>query len=478
MFITSNTWLDTSYGKRLQQGLLELTDLKYIIDNRKRRSFENADVNTVITTAKKTTERYLEGGVQFAAFREPYEQVGTPDHMTKLFVDSAGVKSNEFAIGNDRAKIKRFDKLRNVSITEEVLWRLGEGTISETQEKLHEATQSSDRPKPSGTYNGNKWGQFLRAPSAHFDLLEAGSNVLVPLSEIAEVGSYLNTGGADDFFFVDISSGNPVKDDFVMVRNRETGDTFEVESEFVVPFVESPGKIKQIDVSNNKFDSYIISISKEANIRSKKIGKYVKWGEAEGKEYDQASGRKNKKEWWVLGQRAETNTEIVWPNRQNDRHFVAYNPERTVTHRFYRIKPKEGVNLTSKELAALLNFSPTSLFTEVLASAGLGQGVLDVTGTTLRRVPVVDPKALSENIRARILESFDEMAERTMGSMHQELGSESGDSINIDSIKEDRRNLDKTIFEDCFKIDTGSQQNAYSAILRTINARINKSESV
>jgi type I restriction-modification system DNA methylase subunit len=478
MFITSNTWLDTSYGKRLQQGLLELTDLKHVIDNRKRRSFENADVNTVITAANKNTERYLEGDVQFAAFRKPYEQIGTPDDMTKLLVDSAGGESDEFAVGNDRGKINRFNELRSVGITEEVLWRLGEGTISESQETLDEAAKSSDRTKPGGTYKGNKWGQFLRAPSAHFDLLEAGSNVLVPLSEIAEVGSYLNTGGADDFFFVDLSSGDPEEDDLVVVRNRETGDTFEVESEFVVPFVESPGQIKQIDVSNNEFDSHIISIPKEADIKSKKIGEYVKWGEGDGREYDQASGRKNKDEWWVLGQRAETNTEVVWPNRQNDRHFVAYNPQRTVTHRFYRIKPKEGVNLTSKELAALLNFSPTSLFTEVLASAGLGQGVLDVTGTTLRRVPVVDPKSLSEDVRTRILDSFDEMAERTMGSMHQELGSESSDSIDIDSVKEDRRDLDKAIFEDCFNIDTDAQLDAYSAILRTINERINKSQSV
>ena len=479
MFITSNTWLDTSYGKRLQQGLLELTDLKYIIDNREKRSFENADINTVITVANKIKDRYLNDDIQFAAFRKPYELIANPDDMKDLLVaPSEDADIDEFAVGSDRGRIQRPEGLRNVRIDEEVMWRLGEGTTSEVQKTLNETEQPVNGAKPNGTYKGNKWGQFLRAPSAHFDLLEAGSDILVPLSEIADVGSYLNTGGADDFFFVDLVDGDLQSDEYVTIRNRDADETFTVESEFVAQFVESPSQIRQIDISNNDYDSYIISIPKSTDISNTEVETYVNWGEGDGREYNNSSGRRNKAKWWALGNRAETNTKVVWPNRQNDRHFVAFNPERTVTHRFYRIEPHDDVELTPEELAALLNFSPTSLFTEVLASAGLGQGVLDVTGTTLRRVPVIAPDELSARNRDRILKAFSSLSTRPIESMESELGAESGEDIEIDSIKSDRRRLDREIFEKCLDIDTGIQQEVYAAILRTINERINKSQSV
>ncbi|MDI3475156.1 MAG: hypothetical protein PWQ95_884, partial [Thermococcaceae archaeon] len=48
VFITSNSWLDVDYGTSLQEFFLRFTNLKRIIDYTTR-SFEQADVNTVIT---------------------------------------------------------------------------------------------------------------------------------------------------------------------------------------------------------------------------------------------------------------------------------------------------------------------------------------------------------------------------------------------------------------------------------------------
>jgi methylase of polypeptide subunit release factors len=47
-FITSNSWLDVGYGKDLQEFLLKYCHIKAIYDNQAKRSFEHADVNTVI----------------------------------------------------------------------------------------------------------------------------------------------------------------------------------------------------------------------------------------------------------------------------------------------------------------------------------------------------------------------------------------------------------------------------------------------
>src|SRR4030043_590889 len=47
-FITSNSWLDVGYGKDLQEFLLKYCHVKAIYDNETKRSFEHADVNTII----------------------------------------------------------------------------------------------------------------------------------------------------------------------------------------------------------------------------------------------------------------------------------------------------------------------------------------------------------------------------------------------------------------------------------------------
>ena len=477
--ITSSTWLDNSYGKRLQQGLLELTDLELVVDNRERRSFASANVNTVITVATKSAERILAGDVGFVALGDAYERVVAPAVLRNLLAGTPDHgRGDEFVVGTSRGRVRRFDGHRVVRLDEATLWRLGGGTTSPPQDADADAGSSSPSPTPAGTYTGSKWGQFLRAPSTYFELLDAGAGVFTPLSEIASVESYLNTGGADDFFFVDVVSGDPQTDPYVTIRNRAAGETFTVESEFVVPFVESPRQVTRIDLSKASYDTYLLRIPRGTDLSETKVSAYVEWGERPERAYHASSGRRKVDEWWVLGPKSETNTAVVWPNRQNARHFVAYNPDRTVTHRFYRLSPHDDVEMTPEELAALLNFSPTSLFTEVLASAGLGQGVLDVTGTTLRRVPVVDPDVLSPESRATVLDAFREMSSREMGTLYDELGAQTAADVTLDTVSGDRRRLDAELFEAYLGLEEPSQEAVYEAILRTITDRIDKSRSV
>ncbi|KTG13387.1 HsdM family class I SAM-dependent methyltransferase, partial [Haloferax profundi] len=478
MFLTSNTWLDTAYGKRLQQGLLELTDIECIVDNRKRRSFERASVNTVLTVANRTSERSLAGEVKFVALSDPYERVVSPPTMADILVDSSEDEgTDEFALGSERGRIRRLDAIRVVRLDEPALWRLGGGTTQPRRERGTGTSRTSTPVCPGGTYTGTSWGRFLRAPSAYFDVLEAGADIFTPLSSIASVGSYLNTGGADGFFFVTLEEGDPQTDRHVTIRNRETDETFTVESAFVVPFVESPRQVTHVDLSNDEFESYLVSIPMGTDLSDTHVQRYVAWGERRGA-YHTASGRRGKREWWEIGTRGETNTTVVWPNRQHDRHFVAYNPNRTVTHRFYRLAPHDAADVTPEELAALLNFSPTALFTEVLASTGLGLGVLDVTGRTLQQIPVVDPAKLSKSSLETIRGAFRRMANRPMGSMHDELGATTAEQFDIDAVVSDRRTIDRELFEQYLDVAPSEQVPIYQAILETVNTRINKSRSL
>ena len=75
-FVVSNSWLDVQYGAWLQRVFLEAAPLRYVIENRVKRSFE-ADVNTVITVAHAMRKQKVpkDWPVLFIAVRRPFENV-------------------------------------------------------------------------------------------------------------------------------------------------------------------------------------------------------------------------------------------------------------------------------------------------------------------------------------------------------------------------------------------------------------------
>ncbi|TBH15322.1 Eco57I restriction-modification methylase domain-containing protein [Thermus thermamylovorans] len=77
VFVVSNSWLDVQYGAWLQRVFLEAAPLRYVIENRVKRSFR-ADVNTAITVAHAPDpERKVppDWPVLFVAVQKPFEEV-------------------------------------------------------------------------------------------------------------------------------------------------------------------------------------------------------------------------------------------------------------------------------------------------------------------------------------------------------------------------------------------------------------------
>ncbi len=103
--ITSNSWLDVGYGRNLQEFLLKYVPITAIYDNPKR-SFEHADVNTIITlfgAPKFEEEKRIEGlkvsgksnnwpmlnhTTKFVMFKKPFKKVIN----TKNLIDIDNIK--------------------------------------------------------------------------------------------------------------------------------------------------------------------------------------------------------------------------------------------------------------------------------------------------------------------------------------------------------------------------------------------------
>jgi hypothetical protein len=80
-FITSNSWLDVGYGADLQEFLLKHSHVKLVLDNQIKRTFANADVNSIIVLFSSPDDRRewaLEKTARFVMIRVPFEHILSP----------------------------------------------------------------------------------------------------------------------------------------------------------------------------------------------------------------------------------------------------------------------------------------------------------------------------------------------------------------------------------------------------------------
>jgi len=167
-FITSNSWLDVDFGKDLQEFLLCYGHIKMIIDNHAKRSFSQADVNTVIVLLgpperkrKLTPEEMETRLVHFVAFKKPFEEVLSP--VVFLEIED-----------NDRYKAMAGFQILTMPEYRSVLWDQWslylDGLALPEERKQKEWLREKYY-----TYEGNKWGgKYLRAPDIFFTILEKG----------------------------------------------------------------------------------------------------------------------------------------------------------------------------------------------------------------------------------------------------------------------------------------------------------------
>jgi hypothetical protein len=160
-FITSNSWLDVEFGKDLQDFFLRFGHLKMVIDNRAKRSFSQADINTVIVLAgpperkRSLSEREMRKRlVRFVSFRVPFEEAINP--VTFLEIEDEGFYKPMAGF-----RVLKRPEFRAVLWDQLSLYR--------------EGLELSEGEKLEGTreYKGDKWGgKYLRAPDIFFTILE------------------------------------------------------------------------------------------------------------------------------------------------------------------------------------------------------------------------------------------------------------------------------------------------------------------
>jgi len=493
-FVTSNAWLDVDYGKEVQKFFLTKTKWLMTIDNLKRRTFASSDINTVITLAVRPNEGEDVGEniVRFVAFRVPYEE---------LMPDLMGVAFDEIYGATER---KQEPEYRVTPKTQKELYLEGVEELEDEQSKSLVDDWSTRN------YVGNKLGgKYLRAPDIFFTILEKGRDKLVRLGDIAEVRFGIKTG-ANEFFYLEpigmtvkqvaeLAQKEPRK--LVRVRNG-AGWEGEIEVGWLHPVIKSPREIRTLMVRLE--DLHYLLFMPPDDVRQRlqdtaylkqrypKAHTYIQWGEQRG--YHSRPTCKSRMKWWELPRLPQS--QVLLRQFYDHRLDLPINYNGFLTdHTFYFL-----TGLSQKTIpifGTIINSTLFGMIVNVYGRVNQAEGVLTFYGPEWRNIPTPSPAAFTASQRDRLLEAFEQMANREVRSIFEELGftlcHQRGcqhpehpyehvqpETLTLEQVKEaspDRFELDSVVF-DVLGLTDDERLEVYRAVTQLVKDRLLKAKSV
>lgn len=441
-FICSNSWLDVGYGIWLQKFLLERAPIDMIIDNHAKRSFEAADVNTIISIIhaplkdrkSEVTDNHI---VRFVAFKKPFDEAVFTENLLQIESASEVYSNNTFRV---------------YPITNKELKESGTEYESESIESIG-----------LGQYIGDKWGgKYLRAPDVFFTILDKGKEKLVKLSDVAEVRFGIKTGVNEFFYLTD-----------------KKISFWKIEKEFIKSVMKSPKESSSIYVKPEDLVYKLFICNKDKNeLVNTNALKYIKWGEnqeiiiKQGKDkgsrvkgFQNISSVGERKDWYSLGKRNVC--KFIVPCSFNDSFKVFINSGVFVDKRLY-----EGYS-DYESLPVILNSILFPLFMELGSRVALGEGLLDVTVDEVQKIKCIDPRQI--HISEELL------PKRDIKSVFEECGIDPKSDIPIEKQEPhplpDRMELDNVVFE-ALNLSLDERKDVYRAVCRLVWNRISKAQSI
>ncbi len=445
-FITSNSWLDVGYGADLQEFLLKQCRIKLVLDNEAKRSFKQADVNTVIclfsapnvgrdgvlTKGRLSDSSY---NARFAMFKVPFEYALSP------------VVFEEIEEATDRFRRPEFRVV-----------------VKNQHDLFEEGLESSDDEEPQRTtlhertYAGDKWGgKYLRAPDIFYTILEKGKDKLIRLGEIAEVRFGIKTG-ANEFFYLD---------------NEKIAE-WQIEKEFLKPVIKSPKDCPSIEITDEHLHLNMLWIDNDnKKNRSKNVLKYIEWGEKQ--KFNVRPSLSLKDRWFVISEKV---SKILWWKSIGERYACFWNPDLFPTEqRNYFIYTERNIEML---LTCVLNSTIDRLFIETSAREMTGAyTIIELSVEQVRRKTTFDPRVLASKEMERLLEIFSQLMKRKLLGIFNECGFDGKNPIRSQHPNPlpDRKALDDIIF-DAIGLTKAERNEVYYAVCELVQNRLNKAKSV
>ena len=466
------------YGKDLQEFLLKHCHVKAIYDNQSKRSFEHADVNTIIALFSAPNvgaihELPLQNTAKFVMFKMDFEKVINTRNLLEIEKAEDIVKTEAyrvFPVKQETLLEEGWEYPENVDAIHELPKDLMTSQeLPKPVRAVHELPLQKPKQKSlikdkflTGKYEGNKWGgKYLRAPDIFFTILEKGKGKLVRLGDIAEVRRGFTTG-CNEFFYLDKE------------RIKEWG----IEEEFLKPIIKSPRECKSILVKPEDLKYKVLMCHKDKKeLKGTSTLKYIEWGEKQGfYKRPSCSGRRR---WWEC---PDLEGNMFWVKETNDRLgvFLSNNNMLCDCRLYYT---KGNSQLQNSVNATLFGFISEILsrgglgegaigfISEILSRGGLGEGAKSLMVYEVNNLLTINPVLLKVN---RLL-----LDKRDLKSIFEELGINPNLPIREQKPNPytDRKALDDVVF-DMLDLTQDERNEVYWAVCELVKNRLDKARSV
>ena len=520
-FITSNSWLDIGYGKRLHEGLLKLTDLSYIVGNTSEKSFEDADVNTYITIANRKQQEVLAGRTEFVNFQQPFFDYDYAEDFQEVLTRPTE-STVSVDLDDETLLVSSENGLRTVSISHDSLWRLGGGTTKEIEgespdrvfsEEVGLISNQSDLTSfaeqdvyiPTGSYDDGMWGRFITAPMLYFELWRDHTDKFTLLGNHADPSSGLMYGATK--YFVVPSPGEEnthysaewdTQSGELVLTHADTGREFKInhkywmrelsefpemcQSEFEIEFTGPNGKVwvpnyvlqrsrelKTSPVMPNHLTYVHLHIDDYKQNLDSKTREYVdfgeeeRWGRSGNKALSDRSSFSSRDPWY--DQPTVSEPYILLPLSVNASYQYHYNPCGFEVSKNFFYADVSG-ELSPGHVAGFMNST-------------IGWFIAENTGrswtNTLRydkpeyqRFPLM---TASNDVQEESEDYLNAMMERDIGNVFEELGAFNPENVALSEVKQDRRELDKVFFDE-LEYTEEEQLQLYREIVRMVRDRL------
>ncbi len=420
-FICANSWLNTQYGTHLQEFFLRTAPLYWVLESETKRSFRQAEVNTVITIAGAPQPVVPpEHSIQFLSFRHSFATA------------MSGRMWNDLQMITQAAE---WEEVRVRSVTVKAL--LTAGGQSE-----------------SSGYRAGKWGSwYLKAPKIFFDLWTKARKKLRPLETMAEVREGYATG-ANNFFFV----------------HPRTVAAFQIEQQYLQPAVMKTRGKATMELDDIAVDRALLLLPKDVvRWQDANVARYVQYG-AEAVVPNSRTLRA-KRRWWYLPPRPAA--PLIAPCGYGDRFWCAANTAKAmVSNSFVEIHTSDPIVQWS--VFWTLNHPVGWLFLELLGRSSMGGGLLKVDPQEYRHTWIV----LLEDAPARL--SALPLRARKVQSVFVECGIDPRSSVPIarqdpDPLP-DRLVFDQILF-DALELSAEERSAVYRTVCQLVWDRLQRARS-
>jgi len=419
-FVSSNSWLDAKFGYVFQQFLLANFNLKFIYSNVKHKSFQ-ASVNTAVSLITMKNERDLYS--RFIAFNDYLENESTKKNLLIIRKHESHESFKDF-------------KIHSLKQTE--LYNIG----------IH-----------NEQFRGIRLGLLLRAPEIYYKLITKAGEKITQLSALGKIRYPLKTGINDFFYLTD-----------------DTIKQFSIEDEYLIPVLKSPKKISTYYPSalNTSYKLFCCLESIDTLKEKKKLGaiSYIEWGSKQTTTSKQQttqgilwpdipSVQFHRPGWYSVRMVEFAN---IFCNRFIDRRFFfcINNSNLLEDQTFYGLILNEQESGNRMLIHALLNSTITFFLQELSGRSALGRGAVQFAIGDYKDLPIINHRAIPEDLRKQLLSKFEVLKSREILSIFDEIK------------RKDRQEFDLLLFE-WLGLTTREIEQFYDSFIQLISQRLKKS---